>query len=158
MLLKLTQHCKSTMVHIVQAVVFLVAMLAWMWALDYKEGWVPKKWCFPIAVLEKTLKSPLNRKEGKPVDPKGNQPWIFIRRTVAEAPMLWPSNVKSQLVGESLDSGKDWDQEKGVAEEEMVRWHHWLDGREFEQILEDSEGQGSLECCSPWGHKQSDLT
>ena len=152
--LKPTQHCKSTIAHKVQATVLVAVLLAWMWTLDYKEGWVPKNWCFPIVVLEKTLESPLNSKESKPADPKGNQPWIFIGRTVAEAPILWPSDVKSQLIGESLDSGKGWDQEeKGVAEEETVGWHRRLNAHEFEQTQEDSEGQGGLERCSPRGRK-----
>ena len=110
-------------------------------------------------VLEKTLESPLNSKESKLAAPKGNQPWLFIARTVAEAPMLWPSDVKSQVIGESLDSGKDWGQEeKGVAEEEIVGWHRRLSGHEFEQTLEDSEGRGGLERCSPRGDKKSDTT
>ena len=117
-----------------------------MWELDHKEGWVPKNLCFWIE-LEETLKSPLDCKEIKAVNPKGNQPWIFIRRTdaEAEAPILWPSDVKSQLIRKDPDAGKDWRQKKKrAAEDEMVRWHHWLKGHEFEQTLEDSEGQGSL--------------
>ena len=96
----------------------------WMWELDYKESWVPKNWCFWIVVLEKTLESPLDSKEVKPVRPKGNQSWIFIGRTdaEAEAPIAWPPDVKSQLIGKHFDAGKDWRQEeKGVAEDEMVR-------------------------------------
>ena len=95
-----------------------------MWELDHKEGWVPKSWCFQTVELEKTLESPLDCKEIKPVHPKGNQPWIFIRRTDAEveAPILWPPDVKSQLIGKDPDAGKDWRQkEKWVAENEMVR-------------------------------------
>ena len=94
-----------------------------MWELDHKEGWVPKNWCFRIVVLEKTLKSPLDSKGIKPVNPKGNQPWIFIRSTDAEAkaPILWPSDAKNQLTGKDPDSGKDWGQEeKGMTEDEMV--------------------------------------
>ena len=124
-----------------------------MWELDHKEGWVPKNWCFLIVVLEKTLESPLDCKEIKPVNPKGNQPWIFIGRTDAEAPILWSPDSKNQLIGKDPDAGKDWRQkEKGAAEDEMVGWHHRLSGHEFEQTLGDSEGQGSLACCSPWGH------
>ena len=94
----------------------------WMWELDHKEGWAPKNWCFPTVVLEKTLESPLNNKEIKPVNPKGNQPWIFIGRVDAEAPILWPPDVKSQLTGKDPDAGKDWRQEeKGMTEDEMVR-------------------------------------
>ena len=128
-----------------------------IWDLDHKEGWVPKNWCFWTEVLEKTLESPLDSKEIKQVILKGNQPWIFIGR--AEAPILWPPVVKGQLIGTDPDSGKDWRQEeKGVAEDEIVGWHHWLNGCEFEQTPGDSEGQGSLVCCSPWSRKESDAT
>ena len=114
-----------------------------------------RSWCFPIVVLEKTLESPLDWKKIKAVNPKGNQPWIFIGRTdtEAEAPTLWPPSEKSQLTGKDSDAGKDWGQEKGAAENEMVGWCHRLDGHEFEQTLGDSEGQRSLVCCSPWGHR-----
>ena len=118
-------------------------------------------WCFSIVVLEKTLESPLDSKEIKPVNPKGNQPWIFIGRTDAktEAPVLWPPDVKSWLIGKDPDAGKDWRQEeKGMTEDEMVGWHHWLNGHEFEQALGDGEGEGSLECCSPWGCKELNTT
>ena len=97
----------------------------------------------------------------KPVNPKGNQPWIFIGKTDAgdEAPTLWPPDAKSRLIGKDLDAGKDWRQkEKGTTENEMGGWHHWLNGHEFEQALGDGEGQGSLVCWSPWGHKESDMT
>ena len=100
-------------------------------------------------------------KEIKPVHPKGNQPWIFVGRTDAEAetPILWPPDAKSQLTGKDPDAGKDWGQEeKGMTEDEMVGWHHQLDGHEFEQTLGDSERQWSLVCCSPWGHKESGRT
>ena len=95
-----------------------------MWELDHKEDWVPKNWCFWIVVLEKSLESPLDCREIKAVSPKGNQPWIFIERTdtEAEAPILWPSNVKSQFIGKDPSAGKDRKQkEKGVAEDEMVK-------------------------------------
>ena len=104
--------------------------------------------------------SPLDSKEIKPINSKWNQPWIFIGRTdaVVEAPILWPPEVKSQLIGKDPDAGKEWGQEKkGVTEDEMVGWHHQLNGHEFEQTQEDSEGQGSLTCCSPWGCKESDM-
>ena len=123
-----------------------------MWELDHKAGWALKNWCFWTVVLEKTLESPLDSKI-KPVNPKGNQPWIFFGRSdaEAEAPILWPPDVKSWLIGKDPDKGKDWGQEeKGVTENETVGWHHWLNGREFEQTPQDSEGQGSLACCSPW--------
>ena len=124
-----------------------------MWELDHKEGWAWKNWCSQTVVLEKTLESPLDSKEIKPVDPKGNQCWIFIGRTDAEVEVLilWASNVKSLLTGKDPDAGKDWGQEeKGMTEDKMVGWLHWLNGCEFEQTRGHSEGQGSLACCSPW--------
>ena len=128
-----------------------------MWELDHKEGWAPKNWYFQTVVLEKTLDSPLGQQEDhKPFISKGNQPWIFIRRTYAdaEAPILWPLDVKSWLTGTDPDAGKGWGQdEKGTTEDEMIWWHHWLNEHEFEQTPEDSEGQESLACCSSWGHK-----
>ena len=132
-----------------------------MWELDHKEGWTPKNWCFQIVVLEKTLERPLDCKETKPVNPNGNQPWIFIGRTDAEAEALihWPPDAKGWLTGKDLDARKDWRQkEKGMAEGEMVRWYHRLNEYEFEQTLGDCEGQGSLVCCSPQGRKESDTT
>ena len=133
----------------------------WMWELDYTESWASKNWCFWTVVLEKTLESPLDCKEIKSVKPKENQPWIFIGRTdgEAEAPILWPPDVKSQLIGKDSDAGKCWEQEeKGMTEDEMVGWHHWLDGHEFEQTLGESEGQEILACHSPWGCKELDNT
>ena len=122
----------------------------WMWELDYKERWVPKNWCFWTVVLEKTLESPLDCKEITSVNPKGNQLWIFIRTTDAEAPILWPPDAKSWLIEKDPDAGKDSRQEeKGESEDEMVGWHHRLSRHEFEQTLEDNEGQGSLRCSSP---------
>ena len=105
--------------------------------------------CFWIVVLENTLESLLDCKEIQPVHPKGNQSWIFIGRTDAEAetPILWPPEAKNWLTGKDPDAGKDWRQE----EDEMVGWHHWLDEHEFEKSLGVSDGQGSLACCSPWG-------
>ena len=132
-----------------------------MWELDNKESWALKNWCFWAVVLEKTVESPLDCREIKPVIPKGDQSWVFSGRTdaEAEAPILWPLDVKSQVIGKDPDARKDWRQkEKGMTEDEMVGWHHWLDGREFEQAPVDSEGEGSLVCCSPWGHKESDMT
>ena len=133
----------------------------WMWKLDHKESWAPKNWCFWTVVLEKTLERPLDFKEIQPVHPNGNQSWIFIGRTDAEdgTPILWPPNVKSRLIGKDPIAGKDWRQEeKGMTEVEMVGWHHWLNGCEFEQTPRDSVGQGSLVCGSSWSHKESDTT
>ena len=133
----------------------------WMWELDHKEGWAPKNWCFQTSVLEKTLESPLDCKEIKPVNPKGNQPWIFTGRTdaEAEAPILWPPDAKNRLIGKDPEAEKDWRQEeKGMTEDEMVGWHHWFDGHEFGKVLGVGDGQGSLAGCSPWGCKELDTT
>ena len=109
----------------------------WMGELNHK-GWAPKNWCFWTVVLEKTLESPLDSKI-KPVNPKGNQPWIFIGRTDAEAPIFWPPDVKSWLIRKDPDAGKDWRQ-KGTTKDEMVKWHHWLNEHEFEQAPRDEPG------------------
>ena len=110
-----------------------------MWELDYKESWVQKNWRFWTVVLEKTLESPLDCKEIQPVHPEGNQSWVFIGRTdvEAETPILWPPNAKSWLIWKDPDPGKDWRQdEKGITEDEMVGWHHQLNGHEFEYLQE----------------------
>ena len=125
-----------------------------MWELDHKEGRTPKNWCFQIAVLERTLENPDCKI--KPVNLTGNQSWMFIGRIDAEAPKLWPpfGHAKSWLIGKDPDAGKYWRQEeKGMIEDEMVGWHHRLNGHEFEQTLGDGEGQGSLACCGPWGRR-----
>ena len=132
-----------------------------MWELDYEESWALKKWCFWTVVLEKTLESPLDCKGIKPVNPKGDQFWIYIGKTNAEAdtPILWPPDVKCWLIGKDPDTGKDGQQEeKGMTEDEMVGWHHWLDGHEFEQALGVGDGQWSLVSYSSWGCKESDMT
>ena len=124
----------------------------WIWGLDHKESWVPKNWCFWTVVLEKTLESPLGCKEIKLVNPKGNQPWIFIGRTDAEAesPILWPPDAKNWLIRKYPNAGKDWRQEeKGMTEDEMVGWHHRLNGHKFDQALGIGDGQRSLTC---WVH------
>ena len=115
-----------------------------MWELDHEEGWATKNWCFQIVVLEKTLESPLDCKEIKPVHLKGNQSWIFIGRTdaEAEAPILWLPGVKNPLIGKDPDAGRDWGlEENGMKEDEMAGWHHRLNGHEFKQIQGDSEGR-----------------
>ena len=145
--------------HRVKAIV-VFSSHAQKWELDYKEGWAPKSWCFWTVVLEKTLESPWHSKI-KPVNPEGHQPWIFIGRAdaEAEAPILWPPDEKSHFIGKDPDAGTDWRQEeKGMTENEMVGWQHWLNGHEFEQTPGDSERQGSLACCSPWGCKESNAT
>ena len=116
----------------------------WMWELDNKKGWALKNLCLWTLELGKTLETPLDRKEIKPVNPKGNQHRIFIRRTNAEteAPIFWPSDVKSWLIGKDPDAERDWKQEEtGSTEDEIVGWHHWLNGHEFEQTPGDSKGQ-----------------
>ena len=133
----------------------------WMWELDHKGSWVLKNRCFLTVVLKKTLESPLDCREIKSVNPKGNQSWIFIRRTDAEdeAPILWPPDPKNWLTRKHPDAEKDWRQEeKGTTEDETVGWHHQLYGHEFEQAPEFGDGQGSLACCSPWGCKEEDTT
>ena len=118
----------------------------WIWELDNKKGWALKNWCFWTVVLEKTLESPMDCKEIQPVHPKGDQPWILIGRTVTEALIRWSHDAKRQLIGRDPDGEKDWRQEKGRTEDEMVGW----------QTPGDGEGQGSLACCSPWDRKGSD--
>ena len=133
----------------------------WLWKLGYKESWAPKNWCFWTMVLEKTLESFLDCKGIQSVDPKGNQSWMFIGRTYREAEnsIFWPPDAKNWLTGKDPDAGKGWKwEEKEMTEDEMVRWHHWLDGHEFEQAPGVGDGQGSLTCCSPWGRKESDTT
>ena len=129
----------------------------WMWELDCEESWAPKNWWFWTVVLEETLQSPLDCKI-QPVHPKRNQSWIFIGRTddEAETPILWPPDVKNWLTGEDPDAGKDWWwEEKGMTEDEMVGWHHWLNGHEFGRALGVDDGLGGLTCCGPWGRKES---
>ena len=119
-------------VHLVKAIVFSSSHV-WIWELDYKESWVPKNWCFWTVVLEKTLESPLDCGEIQPVHPKGNHSWILIGRTDAEAetPILYLPDAKNWLTGKDPDAGQDWRWEKGMTEDEMVGWHHRLDGYEF---------------------------
>ena len=149
-----------TKVHLVKAIAFFSSHV-WMWVLDYKESWALKNWCFWTVVLEKTLESPLDCKEIQPVHPKGDQSWEFTWRTdvEAETPILWPPDAKTWVIGKDLDAGKDWGQsEKGTTEDEMVGWHHWLDGHGFGWTPRVGDGQGGLVCCSSWGHKQLDMT
>ena len=111
--------------------------------------------------VEKTLESSLDCKEIQPVHSEGDQSWVFIGRTDAEAetPVLWPPHMKSWLIGKDPDAGRDWGQEeKGTTEDEMAGWHHWLDGCEFEWTLGVGDGQGGLACCGSWGRKESDTT
>ena len=133
----------------------------WIWELDHKENWASKNWCFWTVVLEKTLESSLDSKEIKPVNPKGNQLWRFIGKTdvETEAPILWPPEAKSWLIRKDPGAEKDWRQEeRRMTEDEMIGWHHWLNGHEFKQAPVVGDGQESLACCSPWGHKESDTT
>ena len=133
----------------------------WMWELDHKESWALKNWCLWTVVLEKTFESPLDFKDIKPVNPKGNQCWIFIGRTdaVVEALILWPHDGKNWLNGKDPDVEKFWRQEeKEMTEDDMIGWYHQLNWYELEQAAGDDEGQGSLMCCSPWDCKESDMT
>ena len=131
------------------------------WKLDHRQSWASENWCFWTAVLEKTLESPLDCKEIKPVNTQENQFGMFIGRTdpEAETPILWLPDAKNWLIGKIPVAGKDWRQEeKGAAEDKMVGWHHQLNGHEFEQVPGVGDGQGGLACCSPWGCKESDMT
>ena len=148
-----------TKVLLVKAMVFPVVMYGCeSWT---EESWVPKNWCFWTVLLEKTLESPLDCKEIQPVRSKGDQSWVFIGRTDAEAetPVLWPPHVKSWLIGKDSDAGRDWGQEeKGTTEDEMAGWRLRLDGCEFEWTLGVGDGQGGLACCNSWGCKELDTT
>ena len=133
----------------------------WMWELDYKASWTPKNWCFWTVVLEKNLEGPLDCKEIQLVHPKGNKSWMVIGRTDAEAetPILWTPDVKSWFTGKDPNAGKDWRWgEKEMTEDEMVEWHHWLSGLEFEQAPRVGDGKWGLACCSPWSCKELDMT
>ena len=158
-LLKSRDITLSTKVRLVKAMVFPVVKYGCeSWTIKKAECQRTDVW---TVVLEKTLESPLDCKEIQPVHPKGNQSWIFVGRTDAEAdaPILLSPDAKNWLIGKDLDAGKDWKQEeKGMTEDEMFGWHHQLDGHEFEQAPGVGDGQGSLVCCSPWGHKESDTT
>ena len=132
-----------------------------MWELDCEESWAPKNWCFCTVVLEKTLESRMDCKEIQPVQPKGDQSWVFFGRNdaKAETPILWPPHAKSWLTGKDSNAGRDWGQEeKGMTEDEMAGWHPGLDGREFEWTPGAGDGQGGLACCNSCGHKESDMT
>ena len=120
---------------------------------DHKGGWVPKNWCFWTVVLQKTLENPLDCKEINPVNPKGNQSWIFFRGTdgEAEAPILWPPDAKNWLI---LMLRKTEGRRGRGSQDEMVGWHHWLNGHDFEHAPGVGDGQGSLACYSPWGHRE----
>ena len=131
---------------------FFSSSHVWMWELAYKESWVLKNWCFWTVVLEKTLnRSPLDCKEIQPVHPEGDQSWVFIGRTdvEAETPVLWPPHAKSWLIGKDSDAGKDWGQEeKGTTQDEMVGWHHPLNGHGFGWTPGVGDEQGGLSICS----------
>ena len=131
----------------------------WTWELDSKESWVPKNWCFWTVVLENTLESPLDCKEIQSVHPKGDQSWVFSGRADVEAPILWPPDVKSWFIWKDPNAGKDWGQEeKGMTEDEMVGWHHRLNGHGFGWTPGVGDEQGGLVCCGSWGRKDSDTT
>ena len=133
----------------------------WMWELDCEETWTPKNWCFWTVVLEKTLESPLDCKDIQPVHSKGDQSWMFFgsNDAKAETPVLWPPHAESWLIVKDYDAGRDCGQEeKGMTEDEMAGWHHWLDGRELKWTLGVGDGPGGLACCNSWGRKESDTT
>ena len=131
----------------------------WIRELDCEESWAPKNWCFWTVVLEKTLESPLDCKEIQPVHSK-DLSWVFFGRTDAktETPILWPPHAKSWFFGKDSDAEREWGQEKGMTEDEMAGWHHLLDGHEFEWTPGVDDGQGGLECCNSWGHKELNTT
>ena len=132
----------------------------WVWQLDHKESWASKNWFFWTVLLEKTLEGPSDSRVIQPVNPKGNQPCIFIGRIDAEAedPILWPLDAKSWLIWKDPDAGKDWRlEEKGMTEDDMVGWHHQLNGHESEWTPGVGDGQGGLACCHSWGRKESEL-
>ena len=159
-ILKSRDIALPTKVHLSQSYGFSSSPV-WMWELDHQESWAPKNWGFWTVVLEKALESPLDCKEIQPVHPKGNRSWIIIVRADAwaDTPILWPPDAKNWLLGKDPDAGKDWRQkEKVMTEDEVVGWHHRLHGHKFEQAPGDSEGQGSLACCSPWGCTELDMT
>ena len=147
-----------TEIRLVKAMAFPVVLCGCeSWTI--KKAELPKNWCFQTVLLEKPLESPLDCKDVKPVNPKGNHSWIFTGRTdaEAEAPVLWSPDAKGQIIGKYSCAGKDWGQEeKGMTEDKMVGWHHGLNGQEFAQTLGHIEEQGTLVCCSPWGCKESD--
>ena len=149
-----------TKVRLVKAIIFPVIMYGCeSWTIEKAER--RRIWCFWTVVLEKTLESPLDCKEIQPVHPKGDQSWVFIGRTDAEAetPILWPPDVKSWLIWKDPDAGKDWGlEEKGTTKDEMVGWHHWFDGHRFGWIPGVGDGQGGLACWDSWGRKESDTT
>ena len=131
-----------------------------MWELDHKENWALKNWCFWTVMSKKTLESPLYCKEIKPVNPKGNQSWILTERTEAnaEAPILWPPDAKNWPTGKDPDTGKDWKQEKGTTEDEMVGWHHDSMDMRLGKLQEMVTDREAPTCCGPLGHKELDMT
>ena len=145
-----------TKVHLVKAMVFPAVMYG-CWELDYKESWALKNWCFWTVVLEKTLESPWTARRSsqsilKEISPEYSLEGLMLK-------LLWPPDSKNWLIGKDPDAGKDWRwEEKGMTEDEMVGWHHWLNGHAFEQALRVGDGQGSLVYCSPWGCKELDTT
>ena len=149
-----------TKVCLVKAMVFSRSHV-WMWELDCEESWALKNWFFWTVVFEKTIESPFDSKEIQPIHSEGDQPWVFFGRNdvKADTPVLWPPHVKSWLIGKDSDAGRDWGQEeKGMPEDEMAGWHHWLDGCDSEWILGVVDGQGGLACCDSWGCKELDRT
>ena len=159
-MLKSKDFILPTKMHLVKAMVFSSSHV-WMWKLDYKESWAPQNWCFWTVMLEKTLESPLDSKEIQPVHPKGNQSWIYIGRTdvETETPILWPPDGKNWLIEKDPGAGKDWRQEEKGTNREWDGWMASLTQWTWVWAISGSWcWTGSLECCSPWGHKESDMT
>ena len=155
-LLKSRDITLPTKACIVKLMLWFFSSHVWMWDSNHKESWKPENWWFWIMVLEKTLEISLGSKEIKTLNPKWSQPWISIGRTNTEAPIFWLLDANSWLIGKDPDTGKVWwQEEKGVTEDDMVIWHHWTNGHEFDQTLGDSEGHRSL---LPWGLRESDST
>ena len=149
-----------TKVYLVKAMVFSSSHV-WMWEVDYKERWALRNWCFWTVLLEKTLESPLDCKEIQPVHSKGDQSCVSLEGLMLKLKLQYFGHLMRRV--DSLEKtlmlgGIGGQEEKGMTEDEMVGWHHWLNGHEFEQTMGVGEGQGSLVCCNPWGHKESDAT
>ena len=162
--------CSSTIVIVIVSAIWIVSFsplncqVSIFISAGPVPGSMPEKKVLPkyflwTVMLEKTLENTMDCKKIKPVNPKGNLPWIFIGRTDPEAPILWPLDAKNWLIEKDYDAGKDWGQvEKVATEDQMVEWRHWLYGYEFEQVPGVGDGQGGVACCNSWGRKESDTT
>ena len=150
-----------TKVHLAKAMIFPVVSQVWLWELSHKEDWELNNWCFQIVVQEKTLESALDGKEIKPINPKEINHEYSVEELMLKLKLQYFGHLTWRV--DSLEETWCWEKiegkrRRGVTQDEMIGWHHWLSGHEFEQTLVDSEGQGSHVCCNPWGHKESDMT